>query len=489
MYDERCIATLQRRAVACDLFTSFMRRKQHSDMPADQFTSLLLQQCADLLEHPDQTVVAGAAIVLAKHLPAAGHLIDQETWLALVQVLSAAAARPQVEAFITHHKPDALDCIGTIVQSAREGIPQQLHPETESSSAAQALTAAPPLAAMQADTTVATPVGTVARLQADAPSDVSGSGALPDVSAQPTAKRAQAAGSSSVPLVDLLRDTDRQFTAAARIRKQLANAAPHSAASDTAASAAEPTEAAAAHTATLTRTAAGPESPRNPLDQLRRLGRAAENVRASAEGSPDTEQAPAAARNSAWRQQQAALLLSETAAVMLPAALHDEQDASNLGGSLWMQMRRRQLPNAREQQLHAGMYAMEQCLAVLQAPHNCAVPATAADSDGAGRGAQLAPVTAEAAVQRLPAGAAAKCLEAMSMLLRAFTVSSRHGWDFGAARQFPMTFLSAVQLQRLLLLLLVPLAAAAAASAPAAACDGLLEAAAASVSGPAGNFV
>lgn len=477
---------LPRNAVACDLCTSFMRRKQHSDMPADEYMSLLLQQCADLLEHPDQTVVAGAAIVLAKHLPAAGHIIDQETWLALVQVLSGAAARPQVEAFITHQKPDALDCIGTIVQAARKGIPQQLHPETESSSAAQALTAAAPVAAMQADTTVPTPVGRVARLQSDAPADVSVSGALPDVSAQPTVKRTQAAGSSSVRLVDLLRDTDRKVTAAVRSRKQLANAAPHSAASDTAASAGEPAAAATAHAASPTHVAAAPQSPRDPLEQLLRLGRAAQKVRLALGGTSGTEQAPAAAAgNTAQRQQQAALLLRQTAAVLLPVALQEEEEAWDMGASIWAQLSRRQPPNTRKQQLRAGLDAVDECLAVLRAPNDGAVPAAAADAEGAGRDA-LAAANVEAAAQRLPAGAAVNCLEALSMLLQGLTATSRRGWDPLAARHFPVTVRLAMALQQRLLLIL-PLAAAAAATVTAAACDGLIESAAASVSTPAGE--
>jgi hypothetical protein len=487
MCDEQCIATLQCNAVACNLSTPFMRRKQHSDMPADEYTSLLLQQCADLLEHPDQTVVAGAAIVLAKHLPAAGHIIDQETWLALVQELSDAAARPQMEAFIDHQKPDALTEIGTIVESAREGIPQQLHPEAEAEpSSAQAATAAAPVAAVHADTVAPTPVGRAGGLQPDTSAAVDGSGALPDVSAQPKAVRTQAAGSSSIRLVDLLRDTNWQVTAAAQSRKQLSNAAPHSAASDTAASAGEPAAAAAARATPPTRTVIGPESPRDPLEQLLRLGRAAKKVRLAAGGTSETEQAPTAvAGNTAQRQQQAALLLRQTAAVLLPVALQDEEDACDMGVSIWAQLNRRQPPNTRKQQLSAGLDAVDECLAVLRAPNDGAVPAAAADAEGAGRDA-LPAANAEAAAQRLPAGAAVHCLEALSMLLQGLTATSRRGWDNLAMRHFPVSVRLAMELQRRLLLI-VPLAAAAAAALTAAACDGLIEAAAASVSTPAGE--
>jgi hypothetical protein len=480
-------------------------------MPADEYTSLLLQQCADLLEHPDQTVAAGAAIVLAKHLPAAGHDIDLDIWQELVRTLADRAAVPRMAKFIGHQKPDALDHIITILRKACMDIPPQLLIEAESAAATQARTAAaapaPPqplieaesAAAAQAGTAAAAPVADVEadtmaptsvdrdRLRSDASAAVDDSGTLPDLSAQPEDVRTQPAGSSSVRVVDLLLDTNRQFTAAARSRKQLANAAPHSAASDTAASAAEPTATAAARAASPTRKAAAPESPRDPLEQLLRLGRAAQKVRVAAGGTSKTKQAPAAAAgNTAQRQQQAALLLRQTAAVLLPVALQEEEDnAWDMGASIWAQLSRRQPPNTRKQQLRAGLAAIDECLAVLRAPNDGAVPTAAADAEGAARDA-FAAANADAAAQRLPAGAAVQCLEALSMLLQGLTATSRHLWDNMAMSHFPVTVHLAMELQHRLLLL-VPLAAAAAAAAPAAACDGLIEAAAASVSTPAGE--
>jgi hypothetical protein len=197
------------------------------------------------------------------------------------------------------------------------------------------------------------------------------------------------------------------------------------------------------------------------LAQLLQLGRDAHEVRTASQGPV------ASTAQSAQLQRRAALMLRHAAAALLPAALQGDEEAGAAREQWGLGP-----PSTREQLLYAGVDAVDECLSVLLG------------TIGGGACSSAGPVSAaDAAGQRggiLPAKAAADCLAALSMLLQGLAASSQHHWDTTAASLFPVAARFAEELQQRLLLLM-PLAAAAAYAAPTA-CNGMLEAAAASVS-------